>query len=422
MIPSLLDCASQMCNVNLVSKGGNITKTHALLLASASEIMKTVVLDAINSDEVVVIILPDFTKEEVQQGLEEITKRVLKLKLDESSFLATLGIGIPPFRKSSKDMKSETLCENEEDIDIDIDFHEDLQMKDEQMIGDMETFPVVKEPDLKSEIIKFDQKTEEEPSINYEEMYQCNFCADRFENEAAFSKHMRRNHEDKTDYYGHIEEVDGKWFCKVCRKINPRKIGCIQHWRKVHNKLKSKLKCDVCNKDLSNKYNLKLHMKMHTGKRDYICDTCGIGFFDKKQLDKHHVRLHGSAQEKESKKTHVCSTCGKGFWNKTTLTNHEDVHLEGNNFFCDQCECTFKTSNALRIHTNRIHLKKWQYTEEQREKQNLRKRKFRADKKAKNGGMLRTPEEKVVFNEYMRNYMARRKAAAKDAVVRQLNM
>ena len=80
----------------------------------ASEIMKTVVLDAINSDEVVVIILPDFTKEEVQQGLEEITKRVLKLKLDESSFLATLGIGIPPFRKSSKDMKSETLCENEE--------------------------------------------------------------------------------------------------------------------------------------------------------------------------------------------------------------------------------------------------------------------------------------------------------------------
>ena len=104
------------------------------------------------------------------------------------------------------------------------------------------------------------------------------------------------------------------------------------------------------------------------------------------------------------------------------MTTHEDVHLEGHNFICDQCEATFKTSNALRIHTNRIHLRKWVLTEEQREKQNLRKRKFRADKKARNGGMLRTPEEKAVFNEYMRNYMARRKAAAKDTVVRQLNM
>ena len=52
----------------------------------------------------------------------------------------------------------------------------------------------------------------------------------------------------------------------------------------------------------------------------------------------------------------------------------------------------------------------------------MRKRKFRADKKARNGGVYRTPEEKRVFNEYMRNYMARRKAAAKETVVRQLDM
>ena len=432
-----LDSAHQMCNVNVVSKEGSIIKNHALVLGSVSKLMKDLILDAIESDEVVVIILPDFSKEEVTQGLEEVL-RGDSPNLDGSTILATLGIDVVSTRKDVKS-EADTLSET--------DFGADLQMKDEQISDDCSEIknPVpVKEfvcpycneqfstqkrmichmsikHELKTDIMKFDHM-DKESSINNEEMYRCNYCAKRFANDAAFSNHMSRSHEDKTDYYEHTEEVDGKWICKVCRRSFPKKIACIQHWRKVHNKLKSKLKCDVCNKELSNKWNLKLHMKMHEGKRDFICDTCGSGFLDKKQLDKHHVRLHGSEQEKELKKTHFCSTCGKGFWNKTSLTTHEDVHLEGNNFICDQCECTFKTSNALRIHTNRIHLGKWVLTEEQRAKQNLRKRKFRADKKAKNGGMLRTPEEKAVFNEYMRNYMARRKAAAKETVVRQLDM
>lgn len=432
-----LDSAHQMCNVNLVSKEGSIIKNHALVLASVSKLMKTLILDVIDSDEVVVIILPDFNKEEVKQGLEEVL-RGNSLNLDGSTFLATLGIGVSTIRK---DVKGET------DTLSEPDFGADLLMKEEQISDNCsETeYPVpVKEfvcpycndqfstqkrmtchmsikHELKNDITKFGH-IDKESSINNEETYKCNYCAERFVNDAAFSKHMSRSHEEKADYYEHIEEVDGKWVCKVCRRSNPKKVACIQHWRKVHNKLKSKLKCDICYKELSNKWNLKLHMKMHEGKRDFICDTCGTGFLDKKQLDKHHVRLHGSELEKELKKTHFCSTCGKGFWNKTSLTTHEDVHLEGNNFICDQCECTFKTSNALRIHTNRIHLGKWALTEEQRAKQNLRKRKFRADKKAKNGGMLRTPEEKAVFNEYMRNYMARRKAAAKDTVVRQLDI
>ena len=431
-----LDSARQMCNVNVVSKEGNIIKNHALVLGSVSKLMKDLILDAIESDEVVVIILPDFSKEEVTQGLEEVL-RGDSPNLDGSTILATLGIDVVSTRKDVKS-EADTLSET--------DFGADLQMKDEQIsdnCSEIENPVPVKEfvcpycneqfstqkrmtchmsikHELKTDIMKFDHM-DKESSINNEEMYRCNYCAKRFVNDAAFN-HMSRSHEDKTDYHEHIEEVDGKWICKVCRRSNPKKIACIQHWRKVHNKFKSKLKCDVCNKELSNKWNLKLHMKMHEGKRDFICDTCGSGFLDKKQLDKHHVRLHGSEQEKELKKTHFCSTCGKGFWNKTSLTTHEDVHLEGNNFICDQCECTFKTSNALRIHTNRIHLGKWVLTEEQRAKQNLRKRKFRADKKAKNGGMLRTPEEKAVFNEYMRNYMARRKAAAKDTVVRQLDI
>ena len=438
-VTNYLDSARQMCNVNLISKNGSIIKSHALLLASVSKLMKTLILDAFDSDEVVVIILPDFNDEEVQQGLEEII-RGKSLSLHECTLLATLGI-----RKFIKDVKGEpnTFPEKEEDTD----FHEDLLLKDEQASDNCsETeYPIpVKEHvcpccnkqfssqkrltchlsiehELKTDDMKFDH-TDQELSMNDEEKYRCNYCEKRFVNETNFSNHMSRKHENMTDYHEHIEEIDGKWICKVCGKNYPKKNACIQHWRKVHNKLKSKLQCHVCNKELSNKWNLKLHMKMHTGKRDFICDTCGSGFLDKKVLDQHHVRLHGSEQEKELKKTHVCSTCGKGFWNKTSLTTHEDVHLEGNNFICDQCECTFKTSNALRIHTNRIHLGKWVLTEEQRAKQNLRKRKFRAEKKAKNGGMLRTPEEKAVFNEYMRNYMARRKAAAKDTVVRQLNM
>ena len=477
-----LASARQMCNVNLVCKEGSIVKSHALLLASASKLMKALILEVIdNSDDVVVIILPDFNRDEVEQGLEQIIRGDSLNRL-ESTILSTLGVDIPIQESNIKDVKGEADTFSEPDLkdeqisDYCSETEYPVAVKDYVCSYCNIQFSTHKrmtchmsiEHELKTDEVKFDHMEEEssmkgeemyrcnysncakrfvndvaysnhmssshEDKTDYEEMYRCNYCAKRFANEGAFSNHMSRSHEDKTDYYEHIEEVDGKWICKVCRKSYPKnpslqqtpsrvsKLTCIQHWRKVHNKLNSKVKCDICNKELSNKWNLKLHMKMHAGKRDFICDTCGSGFLDKKQLEKHHVRLHGSEQEKELKKTHFCSTCGKGFWNKTSLTTHEDVHLEGNNFICDQCECTFKTSNALRIHTNRIHLGKWVLTEEQRAKQNLRKRKFRADKKAKNGGMLRTPEEKAVFNEYMRNYMARRKAAAKDTVVRQLNM
>merc|ERR1719209_2299053 len=112
-----------MCNVNLISKNGSIIKSHALLLASVSKLMKTLILDAIDSDEVVVIILPDFNKEEVKQGLEEVL-RGNSLNLDGSTFLATLGIGVSTIRK---DVKGET------DTLSEPDFGADLLMKEEQI-------------------------------------------------------------------------------------------------------------------------------------------------------------------------------------------------------------------------------------------------------------------------------------------------
>ena len=453
-VTNYLDSARQMCNVSLVSKEGNIIKSHALLLASASTMMKTMLLEVVDDDEVVVLIMPDFTEVEIKQGLDKIVREDSH-SLQKSALLETLCIGtaMPKDVKGGGHKKEEFDSGSEGDLTVKDEHISDASSEAEYSIDKIssvkdftcqfckKTFSTQKrltchvsiEHELKpssmnsnrydGQVGDLDKDRDENlTNINEEEEFWCDFCTRKFLNESTFRNHMWRKHQDNNDYFDHIEQIDGQWVCKICGVTNPKKNGCVQHWRKVHNKEKSKITCDVCNKELANKWNLKLHMKIHTGNRDFICDACGTGFLDKKQLKNHRVRLHGSDQEKALKRNHVCSTCGKGFWNKTSLTTHEDVHLEGHNFICDQCEATFKTSNALRIHTNRIHLGKWVLTEEQREKQNLRKRKFRADKKARNGGMLRTPEEKAVFNEYMRNYMARRKAAAKDTVVRQLNM
>ena len=91
-VTNYLDSARQMCNVNLLSKEGNIIKSHALLLASASTMLKTMLLEVVDDDEVLVLIMPDFTEVEIKQGLDKIVREDSH-SLQKSALLETLCIG-----------------------------------------------------------------------------------------------------------------------------------------------------------------------------------------------------------------------------------------------------------------------------------------------------------------------------------------
>ena len=49
-----------------------------------------------------------------------------------------------------------------------------------------------------------------------------------------------------------------------------------------------KVKCDICGKEFSTAYNLRIHVKnVHKGHKDYKCNSCNKAFTQKGTLDAH---------------------------------------------------------------------------------------------------------------------------------------
>ena len=179
-VTNYLDSARQMCNVSLVSKEGNIIKSHALLLASTSTMLKSMLLEVVDDDEVVVLIMPDFTEVEIKQGLDKIVREDSH-SLQKSVLLETLGIGtaMPKDVKGGRHKKEE----------FDSGSEGDLTVKDEHIS---------------------DASSEAEYSIDKispVKDFTCQFCKKTFSTQKRLTCHVSIEHELKPgsmnfDHYG----------------------------------------------------------------------------------------------------------------------------------------------------------------------------------------------------------------------------
>jgi len=57
-------------------------------------------------------------------------------------------------------------------------------------------------------------------------------------------------------------------------------------------------------------------------------------------------------------RTFTCKICGKINRHKGTMGYHVETHLEGIEFNCHSCDKTFRSRNAVRIHSSRSHTNK----------------------------------------------------------------
>ncbi|KAJ8704140.1 hypothetical protein PYW07_013434 [Mythimna separata] len=139
-------------------------------------------------------------------------------------------------------------------------------------------------------------------------------------------------------------------------------------------RLKEEIECEYCHKILTSKLSLRNHYKIHTG-FDVVCEHCGKKFITRRLLLMHCRAKHGyektdkcsycdyKASNAEQVKIHerlhtgekpfVCAECGAGFHRKSSYLQHVAIHLPDKNVQCDQCPARFKSVTLMRIHKNR---------------------------------------------------------------------
>lgn len=121
------------------------------------------------------------------------------------------------------------------------------------------------------------------------------------------------------DFAGHIALHSDHFICFICGSNFDQEIQLKHHsisHRKIDDKLK-KIVCDLCGLKYTSRSCLLVHIKQHTGDRQYTCDECGKSY-------KFPSALH--VHRKYHQKQLECPYCKQLFATKSVLETHINIH------------------------------------------------------------------------------------------------
>ncbi|CAH0625358.1 unnamed protein product [Chrysodeixis includens] len=160
--------------------------------------------------------------------------------------------------------------------------------------------------------------TETSEKFDLEKAY-CYLCSKQFGNIKALCIHFSKSHRIKI-----IRPRSYKPKMRLCTDCGKEFSQNANFYRHIKKCLKpvQKIKCTICELQVTSQVKLERHMSSHTGKyvkkdtgKEFICSICGA-IFNKVGNYTLHLRRH------TKKYTQTCTECGKGFYRVSDLTVH----------------------------------------------------------------------------------------------------
>ena len=165
-------------------------------------------------------------------------------------------------------------------------------------------------------------------NTHIDKYYPCEICGKKIRTLSALQTHLLAHTDDKN------------YICEICGK-RYRWESVLQIHRQSH--FERDIRCDLCNKLLSNRDYIKKHMEAHLDIRRYPCSVCNRSFRCSAHL-KEHMDSHFPDQ------SWACKKCGKLFNRRDSMRYHMKSHSGAKPFKCEKCNQQFKRSENLRNH------------------------------------------------------------------------
>lgn len=161
--------------------------------------------------------------------------------------------------------------------------------------------------------------------------YKCTSCPEVFDVPQALKEHYSSEHADS----------ENSGVRRNPKMVYDNEVGEFTH------------KCDFCAKSYQKKLSLVLHMKAHSSAKpnssaDVTCFVCRLKFSNDSRL-KVHMKIHEGRKATPNK---ICELCQQCFTSSQKLEDHLEKHKR---FYCQQCPKDFKEESSLKHHMLLLH-------------------------------------------------------------------
>ncbi|XP_064464780.1 zinc finger protein 135-like [Ornithodoros turicata] len=133
--------------------------------------------------------------------------------------------------------------------------------------------------------------------------FACSVCGGAFSSKDSLDRHSKEVHEDQRNFS-----------CSICVNRSDRSP--------VLGEAPKRHRCSFCPYSSDYTANLKMHKRIHTGERPYVCQVCFRGFSQKASLDRH------SEAVPECQRNYPFSVCRCAFKRNHHLQRHLRVHFK----------------------------------------------------------------------------------------------